>query len=64
MFSLELCRAIYADREREVERAMRRRRLLEVLAIRPASRTDEGPSTGGRETRTGPASSSALGPAR
>ena len=64
MFSLELCRSIYADRQREIERAMLRRRLLEVLASRQTGVADDGPLSGGRDARPGASGSPVLGPAR
>jgi hypothetical protein len=64
MFSLELCRAIDADRQRQVERAMLRRRLLDALAIRPTGPAEGDSMSGGRDTRPGTAGSAALGPAR
>jgi hypothetical protein len=64
MLSHELCRALDADRQREIERTLVRRRLLEVLAIRPAgtSREDATPADG--DARTGASGSRVLGPAR
>jgi hypothetical protein len=64
MFSIELCRAIDADRKREVERAMLRRRLLEALAIRPTLPAGGQSMPGGRDARPGTSGSPALGPAR
>jgi hypothetical protein len=64
MFSLELCRAMDADRQRQVERAMLRRRLLDALAIRSTGHAHEGSMSAGRDTRPGTSGSPALGPAR
>jgi hypothetical protein len=64
MFSLELVRAIQADRLLQVERAMVRRRLLEAIAIRPTSHSEEGSTSGGRDPRPGTAGSPVLGPSR
>jgi hypothetical protein len=61
MYSLELCRSIHADREREVERVMRRRRLLELLAIRSDDRDESGPGPRSRDPRPGPSGARALG---
>lgn len=64
MFSLELYRSIYADRQREVERAMLHRRLLEVLAMRRAGTADDGAAIGARDSRPEASGSPVLGPAR
>jgi hypothetical protein len=61
MFDLELSRAIYADRQRQIEQAMRRRRLLDSIAIRETSRTSDTTRPDGREQRSG---NPALGSAR
>ena len=40
MLTIELCRAISADRQRQVDRAMHRRRQMEYLAIGAPERID------------------------
>jgi hypothetical protein len=64
MFSLELVRAIEADRARQVERAMVRRRLMEAIATRPTSHSEEGSMSAGRDPRPGTSGSPVLGPSR
>jgi hypothetical protein len=63
MMNLELSRAISADRERQVERVLRRRRLLDALAIRPTTRSDDGTWPGDRDPRAGRSGNPALGSA-
>jgi hypothetical protein len=41
MLSLELSRSIYLDRQRQIERSLRHRRLLELLAARAAEPRDD-----------------------
>jgi hypothetical protein len=64
MYSLELSRAIAADRERQVERELRHRRLLELFATPTTDCADEGSRPGGLGQRSGPETSPALRPAR
>jgi hypothetical protein len=63
MINLELCRALSADRERQVERVLRRRRLLDAMSIRPTTRSDDGTWPGDRDPRTGTSGNPALGSA-
>jgi hypothetical protein len=63
MMNLELCRAISADRERQVERVLRRRRLLDSIAIRSSTRTEDGTWPGDRDPRAGTSGNPALGSA-
>jgi hypothetical protein len=63
MFDLELSRAIYADRQRQIEQAMRRRRLLDSGNTGEARPTDA-PRPDGRDRRTGTSGNPALGSAR
>ena len=64
MYSLELSRAIAADRERQVERELRHRRLLELSATATTDCADEGSRPGGLAQRNSPETSPALRPAR
>ncbi len=61
MFDLELSRAIYAERQRQIEQALRRRRLLDSIAVREPSRTSDGSRPDGRDQRAGTSGSPALG---
>ena len=62
MFSLELSRAISADRQRQVEDALRQRRLLE--AVRATDQAEDGHRPGGRTTQPGSRCAPVLGQAR
>jgi hypothetical protein len=66
MINLELCRALSADRERQVERVLHRRRLLDAIAIRPSARPDDAswPGDRDRDQRAGTSGTPALGSAR
>jgi hypothetical protein len=64
MYSLELSRVIAADRAREVERAMRHRRLLEILVARPIAEAGGGSRPVGRAIPSADPCAPALGPAR
>ena len=64
MFDLELGRAIYAERQRQIEQALRRRRLLDSIATRETSHTSDGSRPDGRDKRTGTSGNPALGSAR
>jgi hypothetical protein len=61
MFDLELSRAIYAERQRQIEQALRRRRLLDSVAIDETSRTSDVSRPDGRDRRTDTSGSPALG---
>lgn len=63
MYSLELTRAIAADRQREVEKALRHRRLLEILAVRAIEQGDA-QSRSDQTAQSGSPCAPALGPAR
>jgi hypothetical protein len=63
MMNLELCRALSADRERQVERVLRRRRLLDSIAVRDTSRTSDTSRPDSRDPRTGTSGNPALGSA-
>ena len=63
MFDLELSRAIYAERQRQIEQALRRRRLLDSIAIRETRGTSEGARPDGRDKRAGTSGNPALGSA-
>ena len=64
MFNFDLYRIIEAERQREVERAIRHRRLVELLAIRPTLETDDEATPGSRDPRTDAPGARAFGPAR
>jgi len=64
MLSHELSRALCADRQREIERTLVKRRLLEELAIRRTDASGDGPSSADGDARTGASASRVLGPAR
>lgn len=53
MFSIELSRAIAPDREREVEEAQRRRRLLDVVESGVPERATDRARTSRRASPTG-----------
>ena len=61
MLSLELCRSIHADRQRQVERALRQRRLLDLLAFWATDRDDPASDPRGRDPRRGWPGTRALG---
>ena len=64
MFSLELSRAIAADRQRPVEHAIRQRRLLEALTMRATDQADEGQRAADRSTQPSGQCAPVLGQAR
>ncbi len=64
MFSLELSRAISADRQRQIERALDQRRLLDSLALGTPRQADDGQHPGGRTTQPGSQGAPVLGQAR
>jgi hypothetical protein len=64
MYSLELTRVLAADRERQVERDLHHRRLLELFAPAPTDCADEGSRPGGLAPRSGTETTPALRPAR
>jgi hypothetical protein len=64
MFSLELSRAISADRQRQIERALHQRRLLDSLALGTTQQAEDGQHPGGRATQPGSQCAPVLGQAR
>lgn len=65
MYSLELTRAMAADRERQVERDLHLRRLAELFAAAPTDCAAEGSRPGGLAApRSGTENGPALRPAR
>jgi hypothetical protein len=64
MYSLELTRALAADRERQVERALRHRRLVDLFVAPTTDCQDEGSRPGGLAPRSGAEKAPALRPAR
>ena len=64
MYSLELTRAIAADRERQVERDLRHRRLVELFAAATTDCAGEGSRPGGLAPHSGAEKAPALRPAR
>ena len=64
MYSLELTRAIAADRERQVERDLLHRRLVELFAEATTGCSDEGSRPGDLASRSGAEKTPALRPAR
>jgi hypothetical protein len=64
MYSLELSRAIAADRQRELEKALHHRRLLEILAVRAMDQAEDGQHPGGRTAQAGKPYAPALEQAR
>ena len=64
MYSLELSRAIAADRERQVERDLHHRQLVALFTAATTDCADEGSRPGGLAPRTGTEKTPALRPAR
>ncbi len=64
MFNFELYRIIEAERQRDLERTIRHRRLLRLLAIRPAPPETDDTRLADRDHRTAAPCAQELGPAR
>ena len=64
MYSLELTRALAANRERQVERDLRHRQLVELFAAVTTDCQDEGARPGGLAPHSGAEKAPALRPAR